>query len=132
MCAFFFPFARTQVHGAAAVCDHIRRALGDSGDASVRVYVCELGDRPSVIVTVRPPGGMAGGIAGYPGTAWTGCGQPPPTGAPIAGGIGGIPACIPPCIPTGMPGMPGIPGPGIPAIGGIPCCGISPGTPWYP
>jgi branched-subunit amino acid aminotransferase/4-amino-4-deoxychorismate lyase len=46
---------------AAAVCDHIRRALGDTGDASVRVYVCELGDRPSVIVTARPPGGMPGG-----------------------------------------------------------------------
>ena len=42
----------------AAVCGHIRHALGDTGDASVRVYVCELGDRPSVIVTVRPPGGM--------------------------------------------------------------------------
>ncbi|HXC81131.1 MAG TPA: aminotransferase class IV [Trebonia sp.] len=46
---------------AAAVRDHIRHALGDSGDASVRVYVCELADRPSVIVTVRPPGGMPGG-----------------------------------------------------------------------
>jgi len=42
----------------AAVCGHIRHALGGTGDASVRVYVCELGDRPSVIVTVRPPGGM--------------------------------------------------------------------------
>jgi branched-subunit amino acid aminotransferase/4-amino-4-deoxychorismate lyase len=42
----------------AAVCDHIRHALGDTADASVRVYVCELADRPSVIVTVRPPGGM--------------------------------------------------------------------------
>jgi branched-subunit amino acid aminotransferase/4-amino-4-deoxychorismate lyase len=46
---------------AAAVRDHIRHALGDTGDASVRVYVCELGDRPSVIVTVRPPGGMPEG-----------------------------------------------------------------------
>jgi branched-subunit amino acid aminotransferase/4-amino-4-deoxychorismate lyase len=46
---------------AAAVCDHIRHALGDTADASVRVYVCELGDRPSVIVTVRPPGGMPDG-----------------------------------------------------------------------
>jgi branched-subunit amino acid aminotransferase/4-amino-4-deoxychorismate lyase len=45
----------------AAVRDHIRHALGDTGDASVRVYVCELGDRPSVIVTVRPPGGMPEG-----------------------------------------------------------------------
>ena len=46
---------------AAAVCDHIRHALGDTADASVRIYVCELGDRPSVIVTVRPPGGMPDG-----------------------------------------------------------------------
>ena len=46
---------------AAAVRDHIRHALGDTADASVRVYGCELGDRPSVIVTTRPPGGMPGG-----------------------------------------------------------------------
>ncbi len=46
---------------AAAVRDHIRHALGGTADASVRVYVCELGDRPSVIVTVRPPGGMPDG-----------------------------------------------------------------------
>jgi branched-subunit amino acid aminotransferase/4-amino-4-deoxychorismate lyase len=46
---------------AAAVRDHIRHALGGSADASVRVYVCDLGDRPAVIVTVRPPGGMAEG-----------------------------------------------------------------------
>jgi branched-subunit amino acid aminotransferase/4-amino-4-deoxychorismate lyase len=46
---------------AAAVRDHIRHALGGTGDASVRVYVCELDDRPSVIVTVRPPGGMPDG-----------------------------------------------------------------------
>jgi branched-subunit amino acid aminotransferase/4-amino-4-deoxychorismate lyase len=45
----------------AAVRDHIRHALGDTGDASVRVYICELEDRPSVIVTVRPPGGMPDG-----------------------------------------------------------------------
>ena len=45
----------------AAVRDHIRHALGDTADASVRVYGCELGDRPSVIVTTRPPGGMPGG-----------------------------------------------------------------------
>jgi branched-subunit amino acid aminotransferase/4-amino-4-deoxychorismate lyase len=45
---------------AAAVRDHIRHALGDTADGSVRVYVCELEDRPSVIVTVRPPGGMPG------------------------------------------------------------------------
>jgi branched-subunit amino acid aminotransferase/4-amino-4-deoxychorismate lyase len=46
---------------AAAVRDHIRHALGGSADASVRVYVCDLGARPAVIVTVRPPGGMPGG-----------------------------------------------------------------------
>ena len=46
---------------AAAVRDHIRHALGGSADASVRVYVCELRDRPAVIVTVRPPGGMPEG-----------------------------------------------------------------------
>ncbi len=46
---------------AAAVRDHIRHALGGNADASVRVYVCELGDRPSVVVTVRPPGGMPEG-----------------------------------------------------------------------
>jgi branched-subunit amino acid aminotransferase/4-amino-4-deoxychorismate lyase len=38
---------------------HIRHALGaDTPDASVRVYVHELTGRPSVMVTVRPPGGM--------------------------------------------------------------------------
>ncbi len=37
----------------------IRHALGDDiRDASVRVYVRELQDRASVMVTVRPPGGM--------------------------------------------------------------------------
>ena len=47
---------------AAAVRDHIRHALGaDTRDASVRVYVYELEGRPSVIVTVRPPGGMREG-----------------------------------------------------------------------
>ena len=45
----------------AAVRDHIRHALAGSADASVRVYVCELGDRPAVIITVRPPGGMPEG-----------------------------------------------------------------------
>jgi len=46
---------------AARVLDHIRHALGDdTRDASVRVYVRELRDRPSVMVTVRPPGGMPG------------------------------------------------------------------------
>jgi branched-subunit amino acid aminotransferase/4-amino-4-deoxychorismate lyase len=44
-------------HGT--VRDHIRRALGeDRRDASVRVYVLELLGQPSVVVTVRPPGGM--------------------------------------------------------------------------
>jgi branched-subunit amino acid aminotransferase/4-amino-4-deoxychorismate lyase len=39
--------------------DHIRRGLGeDRRDASVRVYVLELLGQPSVVVTVRPPGGM--------------------------------------------------------------------------
>ncbi len=48
----------------AKVRDHVRHALGgDTRDASVRVYVRELRDRPSVMVTVRPPGGM-------PGTPW--------------------------------------------------------------
>jgi branched-subunit amino acid aminotransferase/4-amino-4-deoxychorismate lyase len=46
---------------AAAVRDHIRHALGGTADASVRVYVCDLAGRPSVIVTVRPPGGMPEG-----------------------------------------------------------------------
>jgi branched-subunit amino acid aminotransferase/4-amino-4-deoxychorismate lyase len=55
--------ANREVFGAdlnsAAVRDHIRHALGaDTRDASVRVYVHELESRPSVIVTVRPPGGM--------------------------------------------------------------------------
>jgi branched-subunit amino acid aminotransferase/4-amino-4-deoxychorismate lyase len=44
---------------ADAVRDHIRHALGaDTPDASVRVYVHELTGGPSVMVTVRPPGGM--------------------------------------------------------------------------
>jgi branched-subunit amino acid aminotransferase/4-amino-4-deoxychorismate lyase len=44
---------------ADRVRDHIRHALGaDTPDASVRVYVHELTGRPSVMVTVRPPGGM--------------------------------------------------------------------------
>jgi branched-subunit amino acid aminotransferase/4-amino-4-deoxychorismate lyase len=38
---------------------HIRHALGeDIGDASVRVYVHETAAAPSIMVTVRPPGGM--------------------------------------------------------------------------
>jgi branched-subunit amino acid aminotransferase/4-amino-4-deoxychorismate lyase len=44
---------------AATVRDHIRHALGqDPRDASVRVYGLELLGQPSVVVTVRPPGGM--------------------------------------------------------------------------
>jgi branched-subunit amino acid aminotransferase/4-amino-4-deoxychorismate lyase len=39
---------------------HIRHALGDEfGDASVRVYVHEAAGGPSIMVTVRPPGGMS-------------------------------------------------------------------------
>lgn len=58
--------ANREVFGAAldtaAVRDHIRHALGgDTRDASVRVYVLELEDRPAVMVTVRPPGGMREG-----------------------------------------------------------------------
>jgi branched-subunit amino acid aminotransferase/4-amino-4-deoxychorismate lyase len=34
----------------------IRHALGDTADASVRVYLYEGSDRPATIVTVRPPG----------------------------------------------------------------------------
>jgi branched-subunit amino acid aminotransferase/4-amino-4-deoxychorismate lyase len=34
----------------------IRHALGDTADASVRVYLYEGIDRPATIVTVRPPG----------------------------------------------------------------------------
>src|SRR5215470_16045878 len=46
----------------ATVRAHIRHALGaGTGDASVRVYVCELPGGPSVMVTVRPPGGMPAG-----------------------------------------------------------------------
>jgi len=37
------------------VCAHIRHALGDTADASVRVLVVAVDDTPSVIVTVRPP-----------------------------------------------------------------------------
>ncbi len=57
--------ANREVFGApldtAAVLDHIRHALGDDvADASVRVYVHEAAASPSVMVTVRPPGGMPG------------------------------------------------------------------------
>ena len=58
--------ASREVFGAAldtgAVRDHIRHALGaDTSDASVRVYVLELEDRPAVMVTVRPPASMREG-----------------------------------------------------------------------
>jgi branched-subunit amino acid aminotransferase/4-amino-4-deoxychorismate lyase len=44
----------------AAVLAHIRRALAeDVVDASVRVYLHEGEEAPSVMVTVRPPGSMA-------------------------------------------------------------------------
>ena len=43
-----------------AVAGYIRQALGEqTRDASVRVYVYEAPDRPTVMVTVRPPGTMA-------------------------------------------------------------------------
>ena len=46
----------------AQVRAHIRHALGDdTSDASVRVYVHEAPGGPSVMVTVRPPGGMPDG-----------------------------------------------------------------------
>jgi branched-subunit amino acid aminotransferase/4-amino-4-deoxychorismate lyase len=37
----------------------IRHALGDERDASLRVYVFEAGDEPAIMVTLRPPGGVA-------------------------------------------------------------------------
>jgi branched-subunit amino acid aminotransferase/4-amino-4-deoxychorismate lyase len=43
-----------------AVAGYIRQALGEqTRDASVRVYVYEAPDGPTVMVTVRPPGTMA-------------------------------------------------------------------------
>jgi branched-subunit amino acid aminotransferase/4-amino-4-deoxychorismate lyase len=46
----------------ARVRDYIRRALGEgTSDASVRVYVLETEPGHSVMVTVRPPGGMPTG-----------------------------------------------------------------------
>jgi branched-subunit amino acid aminotransferase/4-amino-4-deoxychorismate lyase len=44
---------------SAAIRSHVRHALNDDRDASVRVYVQEAGDRPSVMVTIRPPGDLA-------------------------------------------------------------------------
>lgn len=57
--------ANREMFGAAldtaAVLGHIRHALGETRDASVRVYVCEAPDGPAVIVTVRPPAVMLAG-----------------------------------------------------------------------
>ncbi len=36
--------------------DLIRHALGDTGDASVRVYCLESESQPAIMVTVKPPG----------------------------------------------------------------------------
>ena len=47
---------------AVTVRAYIRHALGEeTADASVRIYVRETPGRPSVMVTVRPPGGMPPG-----------------------------------------------------------------------
>lgn len=47
---------------ADAVLGYVRHALGTgAGDATVRVLVRSADDRPSVMVTVRPPGGMTPG-----------------------------------------------------------------------
>ena len=44
------------------VVDRVRHALlATEGDASVRVYGRHLDDQPSIMVTVRPPGGMQAG-----------------------------------------------------------------------
>jgi branched-subunit amino acid aminotransferase/4-amino-4-deoxychorismate lyase len=46
----------------AQVRAHILHALGDdTSDASIRVYVYETPSGPSVMVTIRPPGGMPAG-----------------------------------------------------------------------
>ncbi|MGI9006089.1 MAG: aminotransferase class IV [Streptosporangiaceae bacterium] len=42
----------------AAIRSHIRHALGEDEDASVRVIVLEGDGRPAIMVTVRPPGGL--------------------------------------------------------------------------
>lgn len=41
--------------------DHVRRALGDTADASVRVTVIECQDSVRAVVTVRPPASMQAG-----------------------------------------------------------------------
>lgn len=45
---------------SAAIRSHIRHALADDEDASVRVYVQEADGEPMIMVTVRPPGGLPG------------------------------------------------------------------------
>ena len=45
---------------AELVRSHIRHALGAALDGSVRVYVRQPEDRPSIMVTVRDPGDMPG------------------------------------------------------------------------
>ena len=41
------------------VCELILQALGDVEDASVRVYLFERAAEPAIMVTVKPPGGVA-------------------------------------------------------------------------
>jgi branched-subunit amino acid aminotransferase/4-amino-4-deoxychorismate lyase len=55
--------ANRELFGAGLDRDRVRRllrhALGDTQDASVRVYVFETGEGPTTVVTVRPPGDVA-------------------------------------------------------------------------
>jgi branched-subunit amino acid aminotransferase/4-amino-4-deoxychorismate lyase len=55
--------ANKELFGAALDREHVRhlmrRALENSGNASLRVYVCESEEAPAISVTVRPPGGIA-------------------------------------------------------------------------
>jgi branched-subunit amino acid aminotransferase/4-amino-4-deoxychorismate lyase len=46
----------------------IRHAMAteEVADATVRVLVRHLDDRPSIMITIRPPGGMPGGMPGSP------------------------------------------------------------------
>jgi branched-subunit amino acid aminotransferase/4-amino-4-deoxychorismate lyase len=54
--------ANRELFGAELDVDHVRdligHALGDTTDASVRVYVFETESEPAIMVTVRPPGGV--------------------------------------------------------------------------
>jgi branched-subunit amino acid aminotransferase/4-amino-4-deoxychorismate lyase len=58
--------AHTEMFGQALddglVVSHIRHAMAaeDVADATVRVLVRHLDDRPSIMITLRPPGGMPG------------------------------------------------------------------------